>query len=426
MFRLVHCIFYAEWKLQKWLMNITTRKTEKLEKVASWITLIILIIVVIIVVLGMNKVTSSFALPIVLVFSIAYVVCKFLLKSVKTFATVRGFLSIGLIFMLLCTLGLVQIFDWALLEVSNEINLSEVFLFNIAFVVAWLITCSLCNAEVATLCNAVFSVLTGFFLQASDTLLPHFIKSAINANLPHSVLNGLDREMLLITESAEAISYANEVLMPLFIAFAMGTIICAMKKYWIKVYNNGNDINRYLKVNELENEQAKNINIDNKQDLELRRKIIEEYKTRLDSDVLNYISQVNRGASAPKYVVVSKISKKAAKEIKRLTGRQTEGNEIVLDSNAVKHIINRHGVNGARDTSMSDINDIARMGYVIDNFDEISEEGRTTTGYLDEEGNPSQIVVFSKRINGTYYVVEATGSSLNKRSYILSAYITKS
>ena len=63
---------------------------------------------------------------------------------------------------------------------------------------------------------------------------------------------------------------------------------------------------------------------------------------------------------------------RAAKKIKELTGKNVLGNRVVLDINAVKHIENRHGANGNQDHSMSDMNDIARIGYVISNFDDIT------------------------------------------------------
>ena len=73
---------------------------------------------------------------------------------------------------------------------------------------------------------------------------------------------------------------------------------------------------------------------------------------------------------------------------------------------------------------MSDACDIARMGYVIMNYDEISYDGITTTGYLDEKGEPSPMIKMSKRIDGTYYVIEAVNSSKKKKNYVVTAYMS--
>lgn len=113
----------------------------------------------------------------------------------------------------------------------------------------------------------------------------------------------------------------------------------------------------------------------------------------------------------------------AAAQIEKLTGKKVEGSRVVLDINAIKHIENRHGENGKQDHSMKNVEDIARMGYVIMNYDEVSYDGITTTGFLDEEGKASPMVRISKRIDGTYYVIEAVNSSKKKKNYVVTAFI---
>lgn len=92
---------------------------------------------------------------------------------------------------------------------------------------------------------------------------------------------------------------------------------------------------------------------------------------------------------------------------------------------AVHHIENRHGENGKQDQSMSDINDIARMGYVIMNYDDITYNGETSFNHVDAEGKPAPMVQFSKRIDGTYYVVQTASRVKSKRNYIVTAFIKK-
>ncbi len=72
---------------------------------------------------------------------------------------------------------------------------------------------------------------------------------------------------------------------------------------------------------------------------------------------------------------------------------------------------------------MQNDKDIARKGYVIMNYDTITYDGITTTGFLDEEGNASPMIKISKRIDGTYYVIEAVNSSKKKKNYVVTAYI---
>ncbi len=156
-----------------------------------------------------------------------------------------------------------------------------------------------------------------------------------------------------------------------------------------------------------------------------QEQIIEEYKKSVDSDVRGFIQSVIDGSGEEGYITVAFYSSNASKRIEELTGKHVDGSRVVLDVGAVKHIINRHGENGKQDSSMKDIDDIARIGYVISNYDEISYDGVTTTGYLDEKGEPSPMIKISKRIDGTYYVIEAVNSSKRKRNYVVTAYMSK-
>jgi len=94
-------------------------------------------------------------------------------------------------------------------------------------------------------------------------------------------------------------------------------------------------------------------------------------------DVINGNDKIN-------YITVAFLLDNASKRIEEITQKHVEGSRVVLDINAVKHILNRHGENGKQDSSMSNIDDIARIGYVIMNYDDIEYKGITTTGYLGD------------------------------------------
>lgn len=152
--------------------------------------------------------------------------------------------------------------------------------------------------------------------------------------------------------------------------------------------------------------------------------IMKKYEESTDTDVLEFVNGVLSGEDKLNYVTVAFLPEKAATEIEKLTGKKVEGSRVVLDINAIRHIENRHGKDGQQDQSMKNTEDIARMGYVIMNYDEICYEGIKTTGYLDEKGQPSPMIRISKRIDGTYYVIEAVNSSKKKRNYVVTAYIS--
>lgn len=156
-----------------------------------------------------------------------------------------------------------------------------------------------------------------------------------------------------------------------------------------------------------------------------QKKIIKEYNNSVDETVRLFVEGIMSGRNTAKYIVVAILSENTSKKITDLTGKKVDGNKVVLDVNAVKHIINRHGENGAQDQTMMDPEDIARMGYVISNCDLIEYAGISSYGYLDENGKPSPMIRLSKRIDGTYYVVEAVNSSKRKVNYVVTAFIQK-
>lgn len=165
------------------------------------------------------------------------------------------------------------------------------------------------------------------------------------------------------------------------------------------------------------------------------QRVIEDYQNAVDSGVVNFISRVQT-LKNPDYRnrvrhTVSDVSQKEASAVEQLTGVDTTGFKNIITGGAVDHIIFRHGANGRHDHSMADVNDIARIGYVIDNFDNaellLNDDGTPSTSNVwhNSDNSPASRVRFSKRVNGTYYVVEAVPDSQAKVMAIESAYMQK-
>ena len=96
---------------------------------------------------------------------------------------------------------------------------------------------------------------------------------------------------------------------------------------------------------------------------------------------------------------------------------------VVIDADAIRHIINRHGANGKADHSMTDENDIARLPYVLANFDKVTFDGVYSHKYKCKDGTAAPHVTLSKKIDGTYYVITAVTDAKANKSHIVSAYI---
>nr|DAI03427.1 MAG TPA: nuclease [Caudoviricetes sp.] len=155
---------------------------------------------------------------------------------------------------------------------------------------------------------------------------------------------------------------------------------------------------------------------------------IEEYKAATDENLVNYIETVrdNPGAKIGRYSL-KPVSDKAAADIKAITGVDVSGNKTVIEPRIIEHILKRHGKDGAANNSMRDVNDIARIQYVIDNYDNVEDGGRSSAYQtVKPNGKPgqAQTVKFSKAINGTYYVIEAVPDTKAKTVFVTSAYLS--
>lgn len=163
--------------------------------------------------------------------------------------------------------------------------------------------------------------------------------------------------------------------------------------------------------------------------------IINDYQDAVDNGVVAFIKKVkgltNRDYRNRVKITITNVSDRLADEVKNLTGLDTRGFDHVLTGRAIDHIDKRHGANGEADHSMSDINDIARVSYVIDNYEGIellkNEDGtvRTHSGASTADNKPAPMFRIWKRVNGTYYVVEAATDAKAQEIPIVSAYMAK-
>lgn len=153
--------------------------------------------------------------------------------------------------------------------------------------------------------------------------------------------------------------------------------------------------------------------------------VIEAYKDSVDENLAQFYQYAKNDQRAGKYTL-NKVSERAADDIRNLTGQDVDGFKTTLDARQAWHINNDHGANGKSDQSMANDTDVARMQYVLDNYDN-AVYGGTTDAYWEPKANGknrrSPVVVFSKKVNGTYYVVEATPVTKAQSVYVVSAYM---
>ena len=152
--------------------------------------------------------------------------------------------------------------------------------------------------------------------------------------------------------------------------------------------------------------------------------IIKDYNNSVDISLCNFIKDVREGRDTLP-LTVGFVSEKMALEIYNLTGLSVEGNRIVIGADDIRHILNRHGKEGKADSSMADDKDIARLSYVLSNYDSIEWNGETSNFYYTKEGENAPKIVLKKRIDGTYYIVEVVSDSKKKRNVVSTIYLKK-
>lgn len=159
--------------------------------------------------------------------------------------------------------------------------------------------------------------------------------------------------------------------------------------------------------------------------------IKQEYKKAVNPKIVDFVNKVrnfkNKEAANKVHIDLTGVTEREVHDIKKLTDIDTSEYKRSMDGNAVEHIEKDHGENGASDHSMSDVEDLARIEYVLDNYDDI-EKGtadKVYTKYMNSDNTPAAKVIYSKRVNGNYYVVEAVPDSKAKTLRIISAYKEK-
>lgn len=149
-----------------------------------------------------------------------------------------------------------------------------------------------------------------------------------------------------------------------------------------------------------------------------------------NQDIIDLVFKVeNKDFKPNDKVFLENVSEDIAERIEVLTGIQVNGFKVAIEARQIEHILNEHGVNGKSDNSMSDVNDISKMEYVLKNPDEIRESGRTQAYSYMENGynRTAKTVLYEKVLGGnSYYVVQAVPDTKKKTLYIVSAFIGKS
>lgn len=155
------------------------------------------------------------------------------------------------------------------------------------------------------------------------------------------------------------------------------------------------------------------------------QKIVEDYKNSTNEELEKYIEDVINGEKvSPALTVKDEITDRLAAAIESTVGVNAKKYRVEIRPTEVAHIWNRHGTHGAADHSMKKIENIARMGYVLDNFDDVVPGGRKSKAFKNSDNTLAETVEIKKRIgNSIYHVVEAVPVTKARKMNTITAFI---
>ncbi len=167
------------------------------------------------------------------------------------------------------------------------------------------------------------------------------------------------------------------------------------------------------------------VNTDTTGKTEKQIRVMEEFKNAVEPEVIEFVKEAeNNPSDRWKKKDMGTVSERAANDIKNATGVDVSNFRHSMDVDFVSHVEKRHGKSGIQDHSMANVNDIARIGYVLENYDSITK-GNLSPKYKNNDGSYAQTIVYEKAVDGSFYVVEAVPDSKAKKLRLITAYISK-
>lgn len=169
-----------------------------------------------------------------------------------------------------------------------------------------------------------------------------------------------------------------------------------------------------------------------KEEAETRRKILRDLASACDTKLVEFAKEAIEGKRKPtEQYTVGKISDRQRKDIERLTGEKLDADVNTISAEIIKgHINKRHGQNGIADHSMENLAAYGLINEILSNYDnaELAKkkngEPDRAWGYLDKNHERAKKVIFTKKIDENYVVVEAiTDSAKSKDIKVISMYI---
>ena len=153
-----------------------------------------------------------------------------------------------------------------------------------------------------------------------------------------------------------------------------------------------------------------------------------EYENaNVNLDIITLANAVKSGEyDSNSFIELGTITKPIAQKIAKVIGIDFTGYKLKLEARQVRHIFAGHGENGTADHSMSNVRNLAKMQFAIEEATNVSYAGKTNayTVYENGKSRPADTVIYETDIGSkSYYVVQTAVDTKKKTLYIVTAFI---
>ena len=134
------------------------------------------------------------------------------------------------------------------------------------------------------------------------------------------------------------------------------------------------------------------------------QRIIREYQNSVDPVLLDFYNGQRPDLD---HVNVGSLRGERAQAVSDILGFDVEGYTVEFTNDSRLHTRNEHdpSVNNNKDKITPE--EVARIQYVIENFDDVKPGKRVHFAKNNRDGSPSKTIELKKRVNGTYVIIEA-------------------
>ncbi len=151
------------------------------------------------------------------------------------------------------------------------------------------------------------------------------------------------------------------------------------------------------------------------------------YGENSSTDIHNMLAKIRRGDFEQNdKVEFGRVPDAIVQRLRELTGTDVTGYKMAIEARILDHLLRDHGAHGAANQTLADDADIARMGDVLANPDDIRKGDPTKTYTHQKNGKmkPSPTVIYEKgEGNLSYYVIHTIADSKKKTLYVTTAFI---